>query len=734
MSLWFAVEVRFLHGRYHGRGEDNRSEWPPSPLRLFQAIVAAALNGRWAVEDHGTTKVALRWLEGLGAPERVLAVSARSLRPYRLAVPNNQADHHLPALRTGQRLEPLLAKEKELKDVRPTWVGAAPLVYLWRIPNEARSEAERVVPVVRRLVVLGTGLDHAVADARISVEEPCFTTLRDQVIGLAACPGTLDSLVERHAAFRHRLEGGGLRESMPPVRYAPSRPPAHGPTVLLLHLRARSESGTEGFCPVEPQHAALLSQAVRDALAERLTTALTARGCPNSLQPSDVARLVIGRGAGPEDAFVRLRFAPSPSTFPDGLIRRLLVVVPATFPLAPDVIRRALDGLSVRVRLTPAIVVECTLASADLSEATEQAMLARFKGPARIWRSVSPVLLSRTGAPFETSLRTALEQAGYADCTSYELRRTPYFPRQPRADAAWSLPRAPGGARWLADRRSSHAEIAFAAPVAGPLLVGDGRFLGLGLFQAVREEPPGFAEVALYRVPPRAALRVASTIRVADATRRALMSGGGNLAEFSGHDAEGPLRDDPAHGHAFYMPFDRDGDGVIDQVAVYARLGFSDSGRERIEGLRWIRVQGIRHEIELACFGSPEEVTATCPLFGRSRLWRSATPYYRPRHRKRGDRELTELDVTARQLAGEWGLRRPGDVVPAVAWLEKPTHGSAQRFDDVRKESDKWAADRRGAWLELNFPTEIVGPIALGRSAHFGLGVFRPESSNTSTV
>ena len=35
---WLAIEVHFLAGRYHGRGDDGRvAEWPPNPHRLFQA-------------------------------------------------------------------------------------------------------------------------------------------------------------------------------------------------------------------------------------------------------------------------------------------------------------------------------------------------------------------------------------------------------------------------------------------------------------------------------------------------------------------------------------------------------------------------------------------------------------------------------------------------------------------------------------------------------------------------
>ena len=36
------ISVRFLHGEFHGRGDNGESELPPSPLRLFQALTNAA--------------------------------------------------------------------------------------------------------------------------------------------------------------------------------------------------------------------------------------------------------------------------------------------------------------------------------------------------------------------------------------------------------------------------------------------------------------------------------------------------------------------------------------------------------------------------------------------------------------------------------------------------------------------------------------------------------------------
>ena len=39
MQSQLSITITFLDGTYHGREDDGVPEWPPSPLRLFQALV-----------------------------------------------------------------------------------------------------------------------------------------------------------------------------------------------------------------------------------------------------------------------------------------------------------------------------------------------------------------------------------------------------------------------------------------------------------------------------------------------------------------------------------------------------------------------------------------------------------------------------------------------------------------------------------------------------------------------
>jgi CRISPR-associated protein Csb2 len=82
------IQVNLLHPLWHGEG------WPPSPFRLFQAMVAGAFGGRWAGEDENAQEQrlsAFRWLERQQAP--AISAPPRSLcRQITSFVPNNDLD------------------------------------------------------------------------------------------------------------------------------------------------------------------------------------------------------------------------------------------------------------------------------------------------------------------------------------------------------------------------------------------------------------------------------------------------------------------------------------------------------------------------------------------------------------------------------------------------------------------------------------------------------------------
>ena len=99
------ISVRFHDNRYHGR-----PEWPPSPARLFQALVGATAGGE-ALRPND--REALAWLEQL-APPTIVAPVIRVGGGLTNYVPNNDLDavsgdlRRIAKIRTPKFVKPLL--------------------------------------------------------------------------------------------------------------------------------------------------------------------------------------------------------------------------------------------------------------------------------------------------------------------------------------------------------------------------------------------------------------------------------------------------------------------------------------------------------------------------------------------------------------------------------------------------------------------------------------------------
>ena len=112
--------------------------------------------------------------------------------------------------------------------------------------------------------------------------------------------------------------------------------------------------------------------------------------------------------------------------------------------------------------------------------------------------------------------------------------------------------------------------------------------------------------VARYLLAGRPQPRIEDAVRIGELMRSAALSKFGwesdprtgrsrALAppEISGRDGTTPLRD-AHHSHAFWLPEDTDGDGLIDHVCVYAATGFDTRVRAALDRLTrlWLRTGG----------------------------------------------------------------------------------------------------------------------------------------------
>ena len=76
MMRYLSMSVTFLDPLFHGRGDGDVPEWPPSPMRLFQAMLAASRVGCHNREWSDKHAAAFRWLERRKPPD-IVAPRAR---------------------------------------------------------------------------------------------------------------------------------------------------------------------------------------------------------------------------------------------------------------------------------------------------------------------------------------------------------------------------------------------------------------------------------------------------------------------------------------------------------------------------------------------------------------------------------------------------------------------------------------------------------------------------------
>lgn len=241
---------------------------------------------------------------------------------------------------------------------------------------------------------------------------------------------------------------------------------------------------------------------------------------------------------------------------------------------------------------------------------------------------------------------------------------------------------------------------------------------------------PGKPEVARYVLAGRPPPRIEDAIRIGEIMRWALMSGPGDPPpEFSGRDAAGPRREDPAHDHAFFLPEDADGDGLIDHLLVYCRHGFSVEARRRLDRLTRLWIERGRADEEgergrkewrlaLEDIAPPEAFGKVCSLVRRSQRWSSVTPYLMPWYAKRS---FGAVEQIRRELDRRGSFPALVDVtVPDQTELRKrPIH-----FHRFRARRGLPQPDTLGRFARLTFSEPFHGPLALGFACHYGLGLF----------
>ncbi len=701
------VHVNLLHPLWHGMGN-----WPPSPFRLFQAMVAGAFSGRWASEDHEAQtrrSTAFRWLERQ-APPHISAPPRSECRPIISYVPNNDLDSVGGDIRRVEKIR----TEKAISAVRLE--NSQEFLYAWFF-EDGESDARLLCELVERLHTFGWGIDPAWGRAEIVHPEMAEASLLSQGVvarpngasgeNLLPCPveGSLDTLILRYRSAGTRLgreQGSGKTLfRQPPKAYYQRIAYERRPVRLFFEIRPADDLSR--FAPVAQEDTALLAEAVREEAARRLSGAA-------EKYVSLAERFVIGRGAGADDAGRRVRIIPLPTIgHPQAspAIRRVAVEVPPECPIAAQDVAWACAGISLSnapgygsVSVRPVLV---------RAEADSMAWIYGCDRPFLRWRSVTPVALPSSGflpdAGCVGALMNAVRHAGIAaGVAELRVQKEPFHEKGAMASAF-----AP--ARFAG--RLRHVEVSFRSPVAGPLVLGDGRFLGLGVMRPVAETPSG---LHIFGVKGSIRPAIARATAIAQALRRAVMARAQALYDckelpviFHGHEDDGTAARSGHHKHLFFAAFSSAADARIDRVAVIAPGLCDHQVTDRshlhhlaraLDGLTTLRC-GKDGVLELAAL--PADAAESC--FGAGRVWTSASPYRPTRHPKPEQNVWHFLERDFLLECSRRGLPKPQSV--RVLRSSEGVRGGLNAF------------------LTVTFPHAVNGPILLGRGSHFGAGLFR---------
>lgn len=476
-------------------------EWPPHPDRLLSALVAT-----WA--EHGadpTVRAALEWLETLGPP----TVHASHAQPREVA------DHYVPpndmtvSGKPGSGLPrdasaslavlPSLRKNRQPRQF-PAIIPDDPRVrYVWPQAPSNSAQVSALKALAGDLVYLG----HSQALVRAAVL-PAATDPSDGEVLPAWTPTTEVDAATRQfrVAYPGRVAELVSSYSESASDQLPFRP---NPGPSQAYRTPDTPETRHAPASVFDDGWIVLADAGGDAtpslssfpvVAERLRDAILAAA------PEPVPEVLSGHvpdGSPSRDPHLAVvPLADVGRRYAGGRLMGLGLVLPRGRAARGDPARsslmRALANLAQRgedgeitLKLGPMgiwrLAHEPVPTKASLSPQV-------YADTARVWASVTPVVLDRhpknkPGQRIGDLVAAACENIGLPPPLGVELH-TQAPVRQGLSCDAVKIPRK--GA--LAHRPRRHIVLYFAKPVTGPVLLGAGRFRGLGLCRPVAEGRP----------------------------------------------------------------------------------------------------------------------------------------------------------------------------------------------------------------------------------------------------
>ena len=532
----FGIEVNFLTGRYVATFHNDRRqpEWPPHPARLFSALVAT-----WADADEPdqSEREALEWLEAQGhpaiaascaVPRKVVShfvpvndMSIIDTKSYQKAyeqeaegvglaaapsaearVTHKDTSAALMMFPDRQGAEEKAAKGKKSKveigkqerffpSVTP---DGARVTYLWHGPPP-----DGVGEVLDQLLCRVTRLGHpsSLVSCRMAQDSCDASLVPGGDVGESLRSVRPGQLAELERQFGHHRESRPRSLPYTDVRYRavvetsqtdrPQEPDTVGDWIVFEFAHNfRAFPAMRAVELGKAMHSAVLHYA-EDPIPEEIS-GHTPEGRPT---------------AAPHVAFLPLPYTGFERA--DGRLLGIAVSVPkALREAARRALFRAIGTWESTVAPQP---LKLTLGSQGVIQ------LSRLRGPAalvslrpevwntrsRRWVSATPIALPRHPGPLgggtgtarakawalaESAVATTCTHVGLPVPSAVQVSLSPFLAG---ARAATRFPTFSQSGRdgKPIRRQLVHASLTFEHPVTGPLMLGTGRFLGLGLMRPV---------------------------------------------------------------------------------------------------------------------------------------------------------------------------------------------------------------------------------------------------------
>ena len=473
MSL--VLEIEYLTGVCRAaRGPaSGEPDWPPQPERVFAALVSA-----WAARgERGNERVALEWLEEQAPPAVHASGYVARTAPDVFVPPNDFKASKAEKTYIKVMPERRPRQPRRFPVARPDDPGMA---LIWEEEPES-SLCAALDAVARDVSYLGHSASlvrcrffRGAAGTHPQPETPSRRRIY---------PGRLSELEAAHRADPVRPD---ISPGVSVPAFTP-RPAGVSPSNWLV-LKA-----LDGEVP-DIRAAALVCRKLRRALMSGYRRAGLRDTIPEIVSGHTADRMPTRQ---PHLAIVPLAFAGFRHA--DGRVLGFALVPPSgtellDIPGLPDALERLAPfdwGTEHRVaKLTgPPLLVPLCLAPTG---STTRGSLSPepYQRPARVWASVTPIVLDRhlkrnDEGKIRDIIADACGRAGLPRPDPDQIRTGKHSAIE-GAPSARPSTGAPPWTRWkvpksLATRSLVHAVIDFGREIKGPVLLGAGRFTGLGL-------------------------------------------------------------------------------------------------------------------------------------------------------------------------------------------------------------------------------------------------------------